>query len=113
MADMTITSLFLVLQTIVTATPLPHDWGVVEVHQLVETDGRTETTEAIVRSLITFESRVVQVRPDGTSCAGPWFYWASDPYAWVQFRTVDGRTRAFVTQAHHYVEMTIETPSCP
>jgi hypothetical protein len=103
-----------VLQLALSAIQLPPEWGPVSLHAMVETDGQSDTVEAVVWSLSDFRYRVVQLRPNGALCAGPWFYWAGEVFATPVYRLVNGISRAVVDFPGSWVvEFELLTPACP
>lgn len=97
---------------------LPPSWGAVEVERFVETDGDPTTTEVLIWRYADYLWRIVAVRSDGTLCAGPWFSFIHDPWAWPRFKRVAGVDVAFLTEMtyrplaqSYYFEVALEHPT--
>jgi len=85
-------------QTTTVVLPLPESWGAVEVERFIETDGDAATVEVLIWRYSDYRWRIVALRPDGTLCAGPWFMFIYDQFAWPRITRVGAVDVAFMTQ---------------
>lgn len=103
-------------QTLVLISPLPASWGLAEVHQTVETDGNPATIELLIWRYSDYAWRVVSVRPNGTICAAPWFFFGQVS-AWPKIRRAGAVDVAMITVQNTvastsvYAEFSLDHPT--
>ena len=85
-------------QTTTAVLALPASWGAIEVERFVETDGDPVTVEVLIWRYSDFLWRIVAVQPDGTLCAGPWFAFIHNRFAWPRITRVGAVDVAFLTE---------------
>jgi len=88
-------------QTTTAVLPLPESWGAVEVERFIETDGDPATVEVLIWRHSDFLWRIVAVQADGALCAGPWFTFIHDQFAWPRITRVGKVDVAFMTQTFY------------
>jgi hypothetical protein len=85
-------------QTTTARLALPASWGAIEVERFVETDGDPATVEVLIWRYTDYLWRIVAVQPDGTLCAGAWFAFIQNPFAWPRITRVGAVDVAFLTE---------------